>query len=136
MGHAGAPWRPASARRSWISRDLVEDAVEGGGHALVHGHRVLAVEPALDQHRPVAVAGEERQQLVGRDPGQHGRVRRSCTRSGGGSGSTAPSRRGSRNLFECHPVAAGPVSASPSPTTQATTRSGLSKAAPNAWLSE
>ena len=47
-------------------------------------------------------------------------------------GSTAPSRTGLRNLFECHDVASGPVSASPSPTTQATRRSGLSNAAPNA----
>ena len=31
--------------------------------------------------------------------------------------------------------ASGPVSASPSPTTAATIRSGLSKAAPNAWES-
>jgi hypothetical protein len=47
-------------------------------------------------------------------------------------GSTAPSVTGFRNLFECQLVASGPVSASPSPTTHATTRSGLSKAAPNA----
>src|SRR4051812_12159571 len=47
-------------------------------------------------------------------------------------GSTAPSVTGLRNLFECHEAASGPVSASPSPTTQATIRSGLSKAAPYA----
>jgi len=35
-----------------------------------------------------------------------------------------------QNLFECQLVASGPVSASPSPTTAATIRSGLSKAAP------
>src|SRR5271169_2161028 len=51
-------------------------------------------------------------------------------------GSTAPSVIGLRNLLECQAVASGPVSASPSPTTQATTRSGLSNTAPNAWLSE
>jgi len=33
-------------------------------------------------------------------------------------------------LLDCHAVASGPVSASPSPTTQATIRSGLSNAAP------
>jgi hypothetical protein len=33
-------------------------------------------------------------------------------------------------------VAKGPVSASPSPTTQAAIRPGLSNTAPNAWLSE
>jgi hypothetical protein len=51
-------------------------------------------------------------------------------------GSTAPSPAGSRNLLECQAVASGPVSASPSPTTQATTRFGLSSAAPYAWASE
>ena len=43
---------------------------------------------------------------------------------------------GIENLLDCHDVASGPVSASPSPITQATIRSGLSKAAPKAWLSE
>ena len=47
-------------------------------------------------------------------------------------GRTTPSVTGFRNLFECQLVASGPVSASPSPTTQATIRSGLSKAAPYA----
>src|ERR1019366_1867447 len=51
-------------------------------------------------------------------------------------GSTAPSVIGSRNLLECHAVANGPVSASPSPTTHATTRFGLSNTAPKEWLSE
>ena len=41
-----------------------------------------------------------------------------------------PVRTGLRNLLECQLAASGPVSASPSPTTQATIRSGLSKAAP------
>ena len=45
-------------------------------------------------------------------------------------GRTAPSPAGSSSLFECQLVAIAPVSASPSPTTQQTTRSGLSKAAP------
>src|SRR3954453_9410136 len=48
-------------------------------------------------------------------------------------GSTAPSRAGLRNLLPCHPVASAPVSASPSPTTQATIRSGVANAAPKAW---
>src|ERR1039457_702149 len=51
-------------------------------------------------------------------------------------GSTAPSVAGLRNLLECHAVASGPVSASPSPTQQATMRLGLSNTAPNEWLSE
>jgi hypothetical protein len=37
---------------------------------------------------------------------------------------------------ECHEVASGPVSASPSPTTHTATRSGLSSTAPYAWESE
>ena len=51
-------------------------------------------------------------------------------------GSTAPSVIGSRNLLDCHAVAKDAVSASPSPMMQATIRSGLSNAAPKAWLSE
>src|SRR5271155_3167379 len=51
-------------------------------------------------------------------------------------GSTAPSLIGFSSLLDCHAVASGPVSASPSPMTQATIRSGLSNAAPKAWLSE
>src|SRR5229473_2623278 len=51
-------------------------------------------------------------------------------------GKTAPSWAGLRNLLECQLVASGPVSASPSPTTQATIRSGLSKAAPKGELRE
>ena len=50
-------------------------------------------------------------------------------------GSTAPSVAGLRNLFACQLVASGPVSASPSPITQATVRSGLSNAAPKACAS-
>src|SRR4026209_1299294 len=45
-------------------------------------------------------------------------------------GSTAPSRIGLMNLFECQDVASGPVSASPSPMTQATMTPGLAGAMP------
>src|SRR5580704_3812770 len=51
-------------------------------------------------------------------------------------GNTAPSRAGLRNLLECQLVASAPVSASPSPTTQQASRSGLSKTAPKAWATE
>jgi len=51
-------------------------------------------------------------------------------------GSTAPSRTGLRNLFECHAVANGPVSDSPSPTITVTIRSGLSNAVPYACETE
>ena len=43
---------------------------------------------------------------------------------------TAPSVLGFINLFECQEVASGPVSASPSPMTQAAIKLGLSKTAP------
>ena len=49
------------------------------------------------------------------------------------TGSTAPSLTGLRNFVECHEVASGPVSDSPSPTTTDTIKLGLSKAAPKAW---
>ena len=48
-------------------------------------------------------------------------------------GNTAPSFTGLMNLFDIQEAANGPVSASPSPTTAATIRSGLSKTAPVAW---
>ena len=51
-------------------------------------------------------------------------------------GSTAPSVMGFKNLLECQAAARGPVSASPSPTTQAAMRSGLSITAPKAWARE
>jgi hypothetical protein len=45
-------------------------------------------------------------------------------------GSTAPSRAGLRKLVLFQAADSGPVSASPSPITAATIRSGLSNAAP------
>ena len=51
-------------------------------------------------------------------------------------GSTAPSVMGFMNLLPCQEVASGPVSASPSPTTQAAIRLGLSATAPKAWARE
>jgi hypothetical protein len=45
-------------------------------------------------------------------------------------GTTAPSRAGLMNLLPCQLVASSPVSASPSPITQKTVRSGLSSTAP------
>ena len=47
-------------------------------------------------------------------------------------GKTAPSCLGLINLFSCQEVANGPVSASPSPMTQAAIKVGLSKIAPKA----
>ena len=122
IGHRGRADEPR------IDASSVERVVERRRERLVHRLRLAP----LDEERPVAVPVEEREELLLRDPGEHGRVRDlvavRCR-----IGSTAPSRRGLRNLLPCHPVASGPVSASPSPTTHATTRSGLSNAAPCAW---
>ena len=48
-------------------------------------------------------------------------------------GRTTPSFFGFINLLPCQLVARGPVSASPSPTTQVAIKSGLSRTAPKAW---
>ena len=61
---------------------------------------------------------------------------RSCTSSGAGSAGRRRRGAGLRKRVPFHDPSSGPVSASPSPTTQATSRSGLSMAAPNAWISE
>ena len=57
-------------------------------------------------------------------------LRRSCVWPASTTGSTAPSVAGFRNFAQCQLAASGPVSASPSPTTAKTRRSGLSSAAP------
>ena len=63
---------------------------------------------------------EELLGTVGQHPFPHGsEVRLVITGRG-----QSPSPTGSRNLLECHAVARGPVSASPSPTTQATEAGG------------
>ena len=132
IGHAAACDPPAPARVLDRRGSRVEHMVEGRRELLVHDARVVA----RDEIGLPPAAGEE--------------LRRAPARGSAPStvgfailypfrcriGSTAPSPAGSRNLFECQLVASGPVSASPSPTTHATTRSGLSNAAPNAWLNE
>ena len=77
----------------------------------------------------VAVALEQVHQLVLGDAGQHRGVGDlvAVQVQDRQHGAVAA---GSRNLLPCQLAASGPVSASPSPTMQATTRSGLSKAAP------
>jgi hypothetical protein len=51
--------------------DPVEGEVESDRHALVDFHRILAVETAFDDERVIAVTGEQRHQLIGRNPGQY-----------------------------------------------------------------
>ena len=55
--------------------DAVVGDVDRVGHAGVHGHRVLAVEPAGDEQRLVAVAAQEVDELRLGDAGEQGRVR-------------------------------------------------------------
>ena len=122
MGHAGRA-RRSSARDSRRMRAMSSRASSIA--AAIRRCMSLGLG-ALHEDRPVAVALDERAELrlgmrastVGLAIFQPLRCR---------IGSTAPSPAGSRNLFECQLVASGPVSASPSPTTQQTTRSGLSK---------
>ena len=95
--------------------DALVGDVDGVGHATVHGHRVLAVEPAGHEQRFVAVATEEVDELGLRDAREQRRVgdlepvevqdRQHRAVRDAGSGRSAP-----RQL-----AASGPVSASPSP---------------------
>ena len=96
-----------------------------GREALVHLQRILAVEATGDEDRPVAVALEQRDEAPARGCARARSGSRSCSRSGAGSAAPRRRSRGSRNLFECQLVASGPVSASPSPTTHATSRLGV-----------
>ena len=77
---------------------------------------------ALDDERPVAVALEERAQLVRRDAGEDRRVGDLVAVEVEDRQDGAVASPGSRNLLECQLAASGPVSASPSPTTQQTTQ--------------
>ena len=133
------PARPLEAaalpRRCLDLRDRVERAVERGGEALVHQRRI-----PHRRSRPRRGSGPSRSPR--RAPGARARGSarapsgsRSSSRSDAGSAERHRRVRGLRNLFECQLAASGPVSASPSPTTQATSRSGLSKAAPKACTS-
>jgi len=107
--------------------DLRDGLVHGGRHELVHLLGVVA----FDELRRPAAATEELVQLLGLYAGQNRRVA-NLVAIQVQDRSTAPSVTGLRNLLECQAVARGPVSASPSPMTQATMRPGLSNAAPKA----
>ena len=137
--HEHRPARPlelAALPRSLLDlRDRVERAVERGGEA-------VRAPPATSRRRN----HRRRRSAPSRSPRSNDSSSLSGIRASTVGfaifqpfrcriGRTAPSRRGLRNLFECQLAASGPVSASPSPTTQATTRSGLSKAAPKACTS-
>ena len=129
---AGASPSPSPRACVWMRADLVEHRVERRRHQLVHRRRVVALDEVAARSRSRARAARARR--AGCAPARSGR--RSCSRSGAGSAARRRRAPGLRNLFECQLVASGPVSASPSPTTQATMRSGLSNAAPYACDSE
>jgi hypothetical protein len=111
--------------------DLGENRIEGCRHLLVHGRRLLA----LDEVGLVAVALEQALQLLVADPCKHRRVGDLVAVEVQDRQDDAVPHRVEK-LLECQEVASAPVSASPSPTTQATIRSGLSKAAPKACETE
>src|ERR1700733_12385902 len=136
MGQRGRAGSLFSRALFWIALDLADGFFDRRRHLPVHLFRLFALDK---QRRPATPTEELIQFLVLRAGGGRG---------GGGVGllilkplrckigRTAPSVIGLRNLLDCQAVAKGPVSASPSPTMQATMSPGLSNAAPNAWLSE
>ena len=103
--------------------DLRDDSIECGRHQLVHLLRFIP----FDEIRRVPVAAKELLQLLVTDARQHGGI----------SDLVAVEMQDRQHRSIGHRVeklirmpACGPVSASPSPTTAATIRFGLSKAAP------
>ena len=76
LGRAQDDHRPARPLGGALARtrldggDVADHLVERLGHELVHGRRVVA----LDEVRLVAVADQQRAQLVVRDAREHGRV--------------------------------------------------------------
>ena len=117
---------PSRARRRWIAP--ISPTASSSASAM--RWCIASGSLALDEERLVAVArrAAPRARRAGCARARWGW--RSCSRSGAGSAARRRRVPGSRNLFECQLAASGPVSASPSPTTQQTSRSGLSNAAP------
>ena len=116
------------SRASLDRRDLIEHALEGrwpSAGASMRAHRLPRNRVA--SHSPISRLS----QLAARDSREN-RGFAILYPFKWRIGNTVPSLAGFRNLFECQAVASGPVSASPSPMTQATKRSGLSNAAPKA----
>ncbi len=72
---AGRGVRAVLARGALDRFDAVEGLVQCRSEALVHGAGLLAVESARDEKRFPAVATEQVEKLVLRDPREHGRVR-------------------------------------------------------------
>ena len=119
----------ACARRVWISRmrSMMRSSVRAIARCVASLARLL-----VDEERLVAVAAAAAASALRAECARAPSGSRSCSRSNAGSAAPRHRAPGLRNLFECQLVASGPVSASPSPMTQATIRSGLSNAAPYA----
>jgi hypothetical protein len=105
--------------------DLRDDRVEGGCELLVDEPRLVA----FDRVDVVAVAGEQRFQLVGRYARGDGRVGDLVAVEVQDRQHRAVGDRVEELVGVPRPPS-GPVSDSPSPITQATISSGLSNAAP------
>ena len=116
-----------AARFSLNVLNLSDNRVESGRHELVNLLRIIS----LNEIRVVAIPSKELFQFSVADASQYGRVGNfvAVKMENGQNGAVVD---GIQKLFECQLVANGPVSASPSPTTQATSKSGLSNAAPYA----
>jgi hypothetical protein len=110
--------------------DLGDDLVQRRGHPLVDGHGVF-VPPALDHVGPVAVPLQLLEQLLLGDPGHHRRV-------GDLVAVEVQDRQHGAVVDRVDELVRLPRPGQraglglPSPITQATSRSGLSKAAPYA----
>ena len=122
---AGAPRRPP-ARARWIAAISSRTASSAAASSLVDRLGLVA----LDEARRVAVALEQRAQLVLADPREHRRVGDLVAVEVQDRAARRRRAPDSRNLLECQLAASGPVSASPSPTTHSASRSGLSNTAP------
>ena len=105
--------------------DARERNIQRIHHLRVHFFGIFA----FDKQRLVPVTLKEIADLLVAHAPKHGRIGDLVTVEMEDRQDRAIARR-IEKLFECQEAASGPVSASPLPTTQATIRSGLSKAAP------
>ena len=123
---ARALLEPVLPRVALNASNLGDDRVER------RGHRADASRPdrRLRRNRACSRSRETALRVLRAECAPARSGWRSCSRSNAGSAAPRHRATGLRNLFECQLAASGPVSASPSPTTQRDQQSGLSNAAP------